>query len=149
MIVLPKPGDQPGLENNRYVFWILWSDDPNDLPKVHHWINGVLRVACALFLANAVAEHHLRQLVESSKDENEVEAAEHLLTSMYVHYEIGADDKFSKAIIMEAKISKMFKDMGMKATKYASNSSEVLATIPKEIFASPALKELPSTPRWT
>ena len=81
---LEEPDDRTGLENNRDVFRILWSDDPNDNPKVYRWIKVVFGVADSPFLPNAVVEHHLRQLVENSEDENEVEAAELLLKSMYV-----------------------------------------------------------------
>ena len=73
---LEEPYVQTGLENNRDVFRILWSDDPNEQPKIHQWVKFVFGVASSPFLANAVVEHHLRQLVENSEDETEVEAAE-------------------------------------------------------------------------
>ena len=81
---LEEPDVQTGLENNRDVFRILWSDDPNDQPEIYRWVKVVFGVAISPFLANAVVEHHQRQLVENSEDENEVEAAELLLKSMYV-----------------------------------------------------------------
>ena len=81
---LEEPDVQTGLENNRDVFRILWSDDPNIQPKIYRWVKVVFGVASSPFLANAVVEHHLRQLVENSEDEDEVEAAELLLKSMYV-----------------------------------------------------------------
>ena len=143
---LEEPDDRTGLENNRDVFRILWSDDPNDHPKVYRWIKVVFGVADSPFLANAVVEHHLRQLVENSEDENEVEAAELLLKSMYVDDILAVVDSIQKGIQMAATISKIFKDMGMKATKYASNSSEVLATIPQEDLAPTTQKEFPSSP---
>ena len=132
---LEEPDDQPGLENNRDVFRILWSDNLKDPLKVYRWIKVVFGVASSPFLANAVVEHHLKQLVEKSEDENEVEAAEHLLTSMYVDDVLGALNSISQAIRMAATISKIFKDMGTKATIYASNSSEMLSTIPHEDLA--------------
>ena len=73
-----------GLQNNRDVFRILWSDDPNEHQKIYGWVKVVFGVASSPFLANAVVEHHLRQLVENSEDETEVEAAELVLKSMYV-----------------------------------------------------------------
>ena len=103
-------------------------------------------MASSPFLANAVVEHHLIQLVENSEDENEVEAAELLLKSMYVDDILAVVESIQKGIKMAATISKIFKDMGMKATKYASNSSEVLATIPHEDLAPTTEKEFPSSP---
>ena len=96
-----------------------------------------------------MVEHHLRRLVEDSKDEEEVEAAELLLRSMYVDDVLAAVENVDKAIKMASMISKIFKDMGMKATKYASNNSEVLATIPQEDLAPTTQKELPSKPGLT
>ena len=49
---------------------------------------------------------------------------------MYVDDVLAVVENVNQEIKMAATISKIFKDMGMKATKYASNSSEVLATIP-------------------
>ena len=40
-------------------------------------------ISSSPFLANAVVEHHLRQLVKNSDDEDKTEAADLLLTSMY------------------------------------------------------------------
>ena len=146
---LEEPDVQTKLENNRDVFRILWSDDPDDHPKVYRWVKVVFGVASSPFLANAVVEHHLRRLVEDSKDEEEVEAAELLLRSMYVDDVLAAVENVDKAIKMASMISKIFKDMGMKATKYASNNSEVLATIPHEDLAPTTQKELPSKPGST
>ena len=106
----------------------------------------VFGVAISPFLANAVVEHHLRQLVENSEDKTEVEAAELLLKSMYVDNILAVVESIQQGIKMAAMISKIFKDMGMKATKYASNSSEVLATIPQEDLAPTTQKEFPSSP---
>ena len=36
---------QIGLDNNRDVFRILWSDDPNDHPKIYRWVKVVFGVA--------------------------------------------------------------------------------------------------------
>ena len=93
-----------------------------------------------------MVEHHLRQLVENFKDETEVEAAKLLLKSMYKDDILAVVEHIQQGIKMAATISKIFKDMGMKATKYASNSSEVLATIPQEDFAPTTQKEFPSSP---
>ena len=128
---LEKPDVQTGLENNRDVFQILWSDEPNDQPKIYRLVKVVFGVASSPFLANAVVEHHLIQLVKNSEDENEVEAAELLLKSMYVDDILAVVKSTQQGVKMAAMISKIFMDMGMKATKYASNSSEILATIPQ------------------
>ena len=68
---------------------------------------------------------------------------------MYVDDVLAAVENINKAIKMASMISKIFKDMGMKATKYASNNSEVLATIPQEDLAPTTQKELPSKPGLT
>ena len=93
-----------------------------------------------------MVEHHLRQLIENSEDENEVEAAELLLKSMYVDDILAVVESTLEGVKMAAMISKIFKDMGMKATKYASNSSEVLETIPTEDLAPTTQKEFPASP---
>ena len=119
---LEKPDVQTGLENNRDVFQILWSDEPNDQPKIYRLVKVVFGVASSPFLANAVVEHHLIQLVKNSEDENEVEAAELLLKSMYVDDILALVESTQQGFKMTAMISKIVKNMGMKATKYASNS---------------------------
>ena len=81
---LEEPDGQTKLTNNRDVFRILWSDDPNVQPKIYRWVKVVFGVASSPFLANSVVEHHLRRLVENSEDENEVEASKLLLKSIYV-----------------------------------------------------------------
>ena len=132
---LEEPDVQTGLENNRDVFRTLWSDDPDNQPKIYRWVKVVFGVASSPFLANAVVEHHLRQLVENSEDETEVEAAELLLESMCVDDMLVVVESTQQGIEMVATISKIFKDMGMHPTKYASNRSEVLASIPQEDLA--------------
>ena len=143
---LENPDVQTGSESNRDVFRILWSDDPNDQPKIYQWVKVVFGVASSPFLANAMVEHHLRQLVENSEDETEVEAAGLLLKSMYVDDILAVVESTQQGIKMAAMISKILKDMGMKATKYASNTSEVLATIPQEDLAPTTHKEFSSSP---
>ena len=110
---------------------MLLSDGPNDHLKIYRWVKVAFGVACSPFLANAVVEHHLRQLVENSEDETEVEADELLLKSLYVDDVLAVVETIQQGIKMATTISKIFKNTRMKATKYASNSSEVLATIPR------------------
>ena len=88
----------------------------------------------------------MRQLVENSDDEHEVEAVELLLKSMYVDDILAVGESSQQGVKMAATISKLFKNMGMKATKCASNSSEVLATIPKEDLGPTTQKEFPAYP---
>ena len=65
---------------------------------------------------------------------------------MNVDEVLASVENINQGIKMAATISKIFKDIGMKATKYASNSSEVLATIPNEDLARTTPKEFPSSP---
>ena len=109
---LEEPDVQTGLENNRDVFRILWSDDPNDHSKMYRWAKIVFGVASSPFLADAVVEHHLKQLVENSEYETEVEAAELLLKSIYVDDILAVVESIQKGIKMAETISKIFKDMG-------------------------------------
>ena len=82
---LEEPADaQIGTDNNRDLFRILWADDGNASPDVYRFKKVTMGISSSPFLANAVVEHHLRQLVENSDDEDKTEAADLLLTSIYV-----------------------------------------------------------------
>ena len=54
---------------------------------------------------------------------------------MYVDDVIASVEDRKQAIRVAASISRIFKEMEMIATKFASNSSEVLATIPVDDLA--------------
>lgn len=75
---------------------------------VYRWIRVIFGAASSSFLSNAVIKHHFKQLVKKSEVENEVEAAELLLTSMYVDDVLGAVDSISQAIRMVETISKIY-----------------------------------------
>ena len=143
---IEEPDGQPGLENNRDLFRILWNNDAEAHPKVYRFVKVLMGCSSSPYLANSVVEHHLERIIENSNDENEVDAAKLLTKSMYIDDVIAAVDSVNKAITMAATISKIFNDMGMKVTKFASNTPEVLATIPKEDLAPTIEKEFPRTP---
>ena len=67
----------------------------------------------------------MRQLVEKSKDENEVVAPELPLTSMYVDDILGAVDSIQQALRIPSNISKIIENLGKRVTKFALNSSKV------------------------
>ena len=87
---------------------------------------------CSPFQANSVIEHHLDMLIASSTDEEIIEACKLLKKFRYIDDILLALENPEQAIAITKAINKIFGDMGMKVTKFVSNSPKVLETIPEQ-----------------
>ena len=59
----------------KWPLLILYSDDQNEPPEVNCFLMVTMGILSSPFLHNTEIKHHLRQFVENSEDQNEVEAA--------------------------------------------------------------------------
>ena len=84
---------------------------------------------CFLFQANAVVDHHLDELIASSKVDNVIKAAKLVKRMIYIDDILLAVDDIEEATKLVSTINKIFQEMGMKLIKYVSNQPEVLAKI--------------------
>ena len=87
---------------------------------------------CSPIQANSVIEHHLDMLIASSTDEETIEACKLLKQFRYIDDILLALDDSKQAITITKAINKIFGEMGLKVTKFVSNSPELLETIPDQ-----------------
>ena len=76
-------------------------------------------------------EHHLDMLIASSTDDEITEACKLLKKFRYIDDILLSLDNPEQAIAITRAINKIFGDMGMKVTKFVSNSPELLEKIPE------------------
>ena len=82
------------------------------------------------FLANNTVHYHLDQIIKSNPKLKQ--AAEFIKKYLYVGDLIGATDTVEEAIKVRKEIQTIFALVLMRMTKWISNSTEVLKTIPKD-----------------
>ena len=143
-----EPPKRTKLENTRDAFRFLWSDNAHEDPEVYRFCKMLIGCRCSPFQSNSVIEHHLDHLINTNTDDKIVAAAKLLKQMMYADDVITALNSIDDAILMRKTIVTIFEGMGMRLTKFVTNSPDVLETIPenergptKEIEFNPAKGE--------
>ena len=117
-------------ENYRNYYRFLWNDDPNEEPKIYRFKRLTMGTVDSPFLAINTVHHHLDQTIKTNPKLKQ--AAEFIKNYLYVDDLIGATDTIEEAIKLREEIQSIFAMMRMRITKWSSNSTELLKTIPKE-----------------
>lgn len=110
-------------ESDRPMFWILWRDlDTTHEPQVYEFNQIVFRKNSALLDSQLVAHEIARRHQEEFP-----RAAETVLKSTYMDESI---DSLKKAIFFYQQLDCFWKLAGMQASKWISNSPQVIAETP-------------------
>ena len=129
------------IENIRDLYRLLWSSEPNVPPKAYRFDGALMGGFDTPYVASAVVIHHMEKIMEESKDQDEIKTAQILKDSFYVDDLLVSFSSVEEACRFRKIASRIFSDIGMKLTKWTSNSNEVLKTIPEEEKATFATKE--------
>ena len=86
---------------------------------------------CSPYQSNSTIKYHLKHLIETAEDPSVVKASQNLMRTMYIDDIVTSFETENEAIKMREMITNIFEGMGMKATKFVSNSQKVLSSIPR------------------
>ena len=114
----------------RDLYRFLWHDDAAKEPKVFRFKRLTMGSVDSPFLAINTVHHHLDSVAKSHSKLKK--AAKFIKDHLYVDDLLGAVDSIEEAIEIRKQIQDIFAMMKMKITKWSSNSSSLLRTIPKE-----------------
>ena len=117
-------------EKYRDYYRFLWSDDPNKEPKIYRFKRLTMGTVDSPFLAINTVHYHLEQIIKTNPELTN--AANFIKNHLYVDDLLGAIDSEKEAILLRKQIQEIFAKMQMRITKWSSNSTALLKTIPKE-----------------
>ena len=118
------------VSNLRDLYRFLWNKDPDQIPSAHRFLSMLMGARDSPYASSATIRHHLAEIIATSKDEEEVKIAILVKARLYIDDLILALSCIEEAIKMRLVVTYIFKNAGMMMTKWATNSQEVLATIP-------------------
>ena len=116
-------------EKYRDYYRFLWSDDSNKEPKIYRFKRLTMGTVDSPFLAINTVHHHLDQIIKTNPELTN--AANFIKNYLYVDDLLGAVDSEKEAILLRKQIQEIFAKMQMRITKWSSNSTALLKTIPK------------------
>ena len=117
-------------EQFRDYFRFLWNFSDGDTPKVYRFRKLLMGAKSSPYLAIATVHHHLDKV---AKEEPQKEGLCQLLKeSLYVDDLITGVNTVEEAIKMRKNVTDIFRGMKMTIRKWATNSHELLKTIPED-----------------
>ncbi len=117
-------------EKHRDYYRFLWTEKEGEEPKVYRFKRLTMGSVDSPFLAINTVHHHLDMIAKRYPDLKR--AAIFIKEHLYVDDLLGAVDSETEAITLRKQIQEIFAKMQMKITKWTSNSTNLLQTIPEE-----------------
>ncbi len=118
-------------EEFRDYYRLLWNfEDTDEPPKVYRFKRVLIGANDSPCIAISVVHHHLEKIAKEKPHLSNL--CKLIKNNLYVDDLVISLKTEDEAIKMRREISEIFKSMKMKIRKWASNSTKVLQTIPKE-----------------
>ena len=117
-------------EKHLDYFRFLWRFDEEDTPKIYRFLTLLMRAKSSPYLAIATVHYHLQKIARE-QPHNEL-ICKLLLNSTYVDDTIGSVDTVMEAMLVRSIATDIFSQMKMKIRKWATNSQELLKTLPED-----------------
>ncbi|XP_068713051.1 uncharacterized protein [Montipora foliosa] len=127
-------------EEDRDSHRYLWRDfDAEATPKIYRMTRVTFGVISSPFLAICTIQEHVKRCEETFP-----EASHEILRNTYVDDFASGRDGVSEALKLQQSTSELMQQAGFDLTKWSSNSSELMQTIPEKDRASHGLIKLES-----
>ena len=117
-------------EQFRDYFRFLWNFSDEDTPKVYRFRKLLMEAKSSPYLAIATVHYHLSKI--SKENPQKKELCQLLKESLYVDDLITGVNTVEEAIELRREVTEIFQGMKMMIRKWATNSHELLETIPEE-----------------
>ena len=117
-------------EKFRDYFRFLWNSSEDDIPKVYRFRKLLMGAKSSPYLAIATVHHHLNKVAKEEPEKQQL--CQLLKESLYVDDLITGVDTIEEAIELRKNVTDIFKGMNMAIRKWASNSHQLIDTIPED-----------------
>ena len=70
------------MQNNRDLYRFMWSDDPNEEPRIHRFKKLLMGAKCSPYQSNSTIKYNLKHLIETAEDPSVVKVSQKLMRTM-------------------------------------------------------------------